>query len=405
MEPHHAQPLDHRRLRGHRRRGPHPLIVNAGMTRPARHIAALLCLAWAVCGCGRSSSSPSPAPSDEGSGAEKRQDPSPADGELGADERGQIPGVIAFVSERGQNRDVWLVRPTGEETQLTRGPEDEFPAAPSPRGDALLVVASQEHEGVHREQLRIVPLAGGEPVALNAPRGRARNPSWARDGAWIVAESDERGFSDLVRMAPGAEPVWLTSDPQGSFEPDVSPEGKHIAFVSSRDGDPEIYVMDAGDPGSARRLTAFHKEDGAPRWSPDGRWIAFVSNREGRDRVYLIRPDGTGTRALSGTADTGEEREPAWSPDGRALAFVGRQAEGKTRIWVAPVESGQPVALTDGANRDDQPVWSPDGKYLVFVSERGGDTDLYLMRADGSAKTRLTRAPGADWLPRWFVRE
>jgi TolB protein len=374
------------------------------MTRPARYITALLCLAWAAYGCGRSSP---PSASNDEPGADERPSAtsSPFSDELGADERGHIPGVIAFVSERGQNRDVWLVRPTGEETQLTRGPEDEFPAAPSPRGDAILVVASQEHQGVHREQLRIVPLAGGELVALNVPRGRARNPSWARDGAWIVAESDERGFSDLVRMAPGAEPVWLTSEPQGSFEPDVSPDGKHIAFVSSRDGDPEIYVMDVADPGNPRRLTAFHKEDGVPRWSPDGRFIAFISNREGRDRVYLIRPDGTDTRALSGTADTGDERDVAWSPDGRALAFVGRKAGENSRIWVAAVDRGQPVALTGGTSRDDQPAWSPDGKYLVFVSEREGDTDLYLMRADGSGQTRLTRAQGADWLPRWFVRE
>jgi TolB protein len=371
-----------------------------GMTRPARHITVLMCLA--VCGCGRSSSPPS---EESGASPPSPRLPVKSHDELGADERGRIPGEIAFVSERGKDRDVWLVRPTGEETRLTQGPEDEFPAAPSPRGDAMLVVASLEHQGVHREQLRVVPLAGGEVVPLNAPRGRARNPSWAPDGAWIVAESDEHGFSDLVRMAPGAEPVRLTSDPQGSFEPDVSPDGKHIAFVSSRDGDPEIYVMDVGDPGDPRRLTAFHKEDGAPRWSPDGRWIAFVSNREGRDRVYLIRPDGTDTRALSGAADTGDERDIAWSPDGRALAFVGRKAGNDSRIWVAPVDGGQPVALTDGASRDDQPAWSPDGEYLVFVSEREGDTDLYLMRADGSGQTRLTRARGADWLPRWFVRQ
>lgn len=345
-----------------------------------------------------------PAAGEPGTGepGEGRSD-GPVAGELSADERGQIPGVITFVSERGPDKDVWLVRPTGEETRLTRGSEDEFPAAPSPRGDAVLVVASAEHDGVHREQLRIVPLDGGEPVLLHPPRGRSRNPSWAPDGAWLVAESDERGFSDLVRMAPGAEPMRLTSEPQGSFEPAVSPDGKRIAFVSSRDGDPEIYVMDVSDPGGARRLTAFHKEDGAPRWSPDGRWIAFISNREGRGRVYLIRPDGTDTRALSGTADTGYERDLAWRPDSRALAFVGRHDSGKTRIWVAPVDGGAPVAITDGGNRDDQPVWSPDGRYITFVSERDGNTDLYLMRADGGAQTRLTRAPGADWLPRWFT--
>lgn len=325
-------------------------------------------------------------------------------GPIPAEERQRIPGVIAFVSERGEDRDVWLVRPAGDERRLTSAAGDEFPAAPSPRGDALLVVASREHGGVHREQLQLQPLDGGAAVPLHPPRGRARNPSWAPDGAWFVAESDAQGFSDLVRMAPRqdaeAEPVATAAE--GNFEPSVSPDGARVAFVSSREGDPEIYVMRA-DGTDVQRLTAFHKEDWAPRWSPDGQWIAFLSGREGRARVFVVRPDGRDTRPASGSAATGDEREVAWSPDGRKLAFVGRLPSGETRIWVASVDGGEPVALTDGKHRDDQPAWSPDGKYLVFVSERDGNADLYLVRADGSGQTRLTQAPGADWLPRWLA--
>jgi Tol biopolymer transport system component len=61
------------------------------------------------------------------------------------------------------------------------------------------------------------------------------------------------------------------------------------------------------------------------------------------------------------------------------------------------------VVLSDGKSVEDQPAWSPDGKYLVFVSERTGDAELFLMRADGSGQTQLTSSKGADWLPRWFV--
>lgn len=331
----------------------------------------------------------------------------PAGGALTAAERQQMAGVIAFVSERASQKDVWLVRPTGEETQLTRGPEDEFPAAPSPDGRALLIVAARQDGEIHREQLRLVPMDGSEAVSLHAPRGRARNPSWAPDGSWLVAESDAEGFSDLVRMAPqmAAEQERLAVSPEGNFEPSVSPDGQRVAFVSSRDGDPEIYIMNA-DGSEVQRLTAFHQEDWAPQWSPDGRWIAFLSNREGRARVFVVRPDGTAVRAVSGDAPTGEERDVAWSPDSKRLAFVGRtQTEQgiQTRIWTVPVEGGAPVALTDGSSRNDQPAWSPDGKYLAFVSERAGDPDIFLMRADGTGQTRLTQAPGADWLPRWVA--
>ncbi len=322
-----------------------------------------------------------------------------------AAERQRIPGLIAFVSERGADKDVWLVRPTGEETRLTQGPEDEFPAAVRPGGASLLVAASQqEHGGVHREQLRLVAL-DGTTTALHAPRGRARNPSWAPDGAWFVAESDAHGFSDLVRMTPqpdaDRDAMRMQTATEGSFEPSVSPDGTQVAFVSSRDGDPEIYLMKA-DGTDVRRLTFFHKEDWAPQWSPDGRFIAFLSNRESRTRVFVMRADGTETRAVSGAVDTGEERDVAWSPDGSALAFVGRQPSGKTRIWKAAMDGSAPVALTGGERIDDQPVWSPDGKYLVHASDRARNVDLFLVRADGSGQTRLTQAPGADWLPRWL---
>ena len=111
-------------------------------------------------------------------------------------------------------------------------------------------------------------------------------------------ESDSASFRDIYRVqADGTGLLRLTSNPQGNFEPAVSPDGQSIAFVSSRDGDAEVYVMGAHG-GAVRRLTAFHRDDWAPRWSPDGGRIAFLSNRDGVDRVYVVAADGTGLRAL-----------------------------------------------------------------------------------------------------------
>jgi TolB protein len=324
---------------------------------------------------------------------------------ISEEERRAIPGAIAFISERAAQKDIWLVKPTGEEKQLTKSPEeDDFTSAPAPDGKALLVIATRTVGERHFEQLRLQPLDGSAPVPLNLPRARARNASWSPDGRWFVAESDAQGFSDLVKIEPqaGMAEQRLTAVREGCFEPDVSPDGREIAFVSSREGDPEIYVMRADGTGE-RRLTAFYQEDREPRWSPDGKWLTFISNREGRDRYYLVRPDGTQLRAISGTATKLEERELVWSPDSQKVVFVERLPDAKSRIWLAKVEGGEPVALTDGKTLDDMPAWSPDGKYLVFVADRGGDADLWLMRADGTGQTRLTTAKGADWLPRWFV--
>ncbi|QSQ28432.1 PD40 domain-containing protein [Pyxidicoccus parkwayensis] len=326
-------------------------------------------------------------------------------GPLSKEEARAIPGVVAFLSERAGQKDVWWVTPDGKETQVTKGEEDEYPGPPSPDGKSLLVIAVREQGGLQFQQMRVVPLDGGKVLPLNVPRARARNASWAPDGGWLVAESDAKGFSDVVKLQPreGTEEVPLTQVKQGCFEPSVSPDGAEVAYVCSREGDPEIYVSRA-DGTQERRITAFYKEDRSPQWSPDGKWLLFVSDRQGQDRLYLVRPDGANLRPVSGTAGEGEEREAAWSPDGQKLAYVSRLPEGRSRIWVAPAAGGAPVALTDGKHRDDMPAWSPDGKYLAFVSERDGNTDVYLMRADGTGQTRLTTAKGADWLPRWVRR-
>jgi TolB protein len=330
-------------------------------------------------------------------------------------ERGSIPGWIAFVSERGGEADAYRIRPTGaEEQRLTSGSAADYPAAAAPDGAALLLVRTEEvtrgpGTPVHREQLLLQPLSSGRQTRLGPASARSRSPSISPDGAWVVFESDSASFRDLYRIGRDGQGLRrLTDDPEGNFEPAVSPDGEHIAFVSSRDGNAEVYRMRADGSGE-QRLTAFHRDDVSPRWSQDGRWIAFVSSREGDDRIFLMRPDGTGQRKLNREGDTPEsasmadlqEGDLAWSPDGQRIAHTTRERSGRTRIWVTDVDTGERTPLTDGASRDEMPTWSPDGRYLAFVSDRDGDPELYLMRADGTAPTRLTRAPGADWLPRW----
>ena len=342
--------------------------------------------------------------------------------EISAEERSRLSGYIAFVSERGANKDVWRVWPqNGEEHQFTSGEEDEYPAAFATDGGALLVIATREVDGAHLEQLRLHS-TGAQPhkkaLHLHAPRARSRNPSFSPDGTFFVFESNEHSFSDVALMILEDEPGTLTySDAdklaparrltfsgKGNFEPALSPYGLRVAFVSSRDGNPEIYVMDlAGKDSEARRLTNSPREDGAPRWSPDGKRILFSSAREPRRmRLYVMNADGSDQRPLSGDADTGDEREPAWNPDGKRVAFVGRKSAKDTRIFVADVSTRSPAkAITGGQRRADQPVWSPYGGHLVYVADDGDNADLYLMREDGTGATRLTTAKGADWLPRW----
>src|SRR4029078_12876924 len=101
-----------------------------------------------------------------------------------------------------------------------------------------------------------------------------------------------------------------------------SPDGRQIAFVSRREGEAGVYLVNA-DGSHQTRLTTwqeFRMYFAAPVWSPDGRQIAFISNIEGRDQIYVVETHGSNQTRLT-TLTTGVST-PAWSPDGRQIAFV-----------------------------------------------------------------------------------
>lgn len=328
---------------------------------------------------------------------------------LSLSERDKIAGSIAFVSERDGDPEVYLIRPTGEgERRLTNAPTAEYPIAAAPDGSALLVVSTTDESVGYSEQLLLQPLGGGVQQPLTPRSGRARNASWSPDGRWIIFESDQNSFSDLYRIHPdGSGLRRLTDNKQGNFEPVISPDGEQIVLSSSRDMNAEMYRI-RSDGASPERLTWSMRDEWGARWSPDGRLVAFLSDKTGKDEIYLIEPSGAGERKLNATRARGDgppvellEGEIAWSPDGRRIAYSTRDRQGRSLIWVADLKKERHTLLSGGAGNDERPVWSPDGRYLAFVSDRDGDRELYVMRADGSAPTRLTHTPGFDGLPLW----
>lgn len=281
----------------------------------------------------------------------------------------------------------------------TIGPAAHYLAAAQVNG---LFVTRSEREG---EQLFFLSSDGGA-TALSEASARSRSVSSA--GGVTLFESGVNGLSNLVRVDGGQ----LIDHPAGSFEPSVAPDGRWFAFVSSRDGDAEIYRA-AIDGGQLQRLTAFHLDDVAPKVSPDAKWIAFVSNREGQDRVFLVKPDGRGQRRLHQEAtqdtrwDAGEyepgEGDAVWTPDSMELVFSARGPRGYWHLFVAEVASGKLTQLTDGAWDDQLPALSPDGKWIAFVSSRDGNAEVYVMPRGGEA-SRVTFEPTSDWKPMWVPR-
>ena len=165
-------------------------------------------------------------------------------------------------------------------------------------------------------------------------------------------------------------------------------ENGPIAFVSDRDGDPDIYLVDPSD-GGIERVTDNQSWDTDPVWSPDGTRLAISSDRDGDDDIYVLDAMGTGSAVNLTDGDSSRDTQPDWSPSGRKVVFV-RDGD----IYVVTAAGGAPLRLVRGHD----PAWSPDGSKIAFVRSN----DIFMMSSDGTNVDVLVQEAGpfgVDWSP------
>ena len=236
--------------------------------------------------------------------------------------------------------------------------------------------------------------------------------------ARIAFVSDRDGNYEIYVMdTDGGNLRRLTNHPDIDSLPSWSPDGKRIVFTSKRDGHVdarhgfatyEIYVMDA-DGRNPHNLTNHPEEDLYPSWSPDGKQIAFTSERDGNFEIYVMDADGSNPKNL--TNNPLNDWQPSWSPDGERIVFSARR-DGHfeneivltSEIYVMDTDGDNQRRLTENRKNDREPSWSPDGKRIAFSSDRKGDLqnfEIYVMDADGGNQQRLTENRVHDREPSW----
>ncbi|MCH8978080.1 MAG: PD40 domain-containing protein, partial [Armatimonadetes bacterium] len=114
--------------------------------------------------------------------------------------------------------------------------------------------------------------------------------------------------------------------------------------------------------------------------------IAFVSERNGNEEIYVMNMDGTGQRRL--TNNPAVDSSPSFSPDGTKIAFSSTR-DGDFEIYVMNADGTGQTNLTNSAAIDGNPSFSPDGSKIAFSSDRSGNQEVYVMNVDGTGLTRL----------------
>jgi pimeloyl-ACP methyl ester carboxylesterase len=209
--------------------------------------------------------------------------------------------------------------------------------------------------------------------------------------------SNRDGNGEIYVMnADGSNQTRLTNLPGDNYQPSFSGDCSKIAFTSDRDGY-EIYVMNA-DGSNQIRLTNNLTFDGEPSFSGDGSKIAFTSVRDDvNGEIYVMNADGSNQTRL--TNNPGSEGYPSFSGDGRKIAFLSTR-DGNAEIYVMNADGSNQTRLTNNSNVDSEPSFSRDGSKIAFVSDRlDFNYEIYVMNADGSNQTRLSNNPGFDVEP------
>ncbi len=280
--------------------------------------------------------------------------------------------VIAFTSDRDGNEEIYKMNEDGSnQTNLTKNAARDHQAAVSPDGSKIAFVSTRAGEGPWNPEIYVMNADGS-----NQQR--------------ITRNDESNGYYRAVDEAP----AW-------------SPDGTKLAFMSQRNGNPEIYTMDADTGDNVENLTNNQAYDTGPSWSPDGVTIAFQTNRDGDEEIYFMDAHGHNPANLTGNKGG---REVNYAPDpypnraNRAFTRTVPNQDGvgyNDEIFEMSYLGVTQTNLTNNAAMDWLASYSGDGTKIAFTSTRSGNWDIYKMNRDGSSPVQLTTNSALDYDPDW----
>lgn len=293
------------------------------------------------------------------------------------------------------HRDLWLVPAAGGPARrLTSDGAGDFDPTWTPDGRYVIFSSLRDRTTA----LWSVPVAGGAPRRLTAGTSSECEPSLSRDPPRLAYCTLDTDVNVVILDRETGERTVIPGSTSETF-PALAPDRSFAVFASDRSGRSDLWLQPLDGlalAGPARQLTDHPGTVGLPDVSPDGRWVAYQRAVEGERDIWLVPTAGGVPQRF--TDHPGLDIHPAWSPDGSQLAWVSDRA-GVENVWAAPVADGrrmgEPRRLTRGDAADLYPVWSPGGDKLAFVELRGYAAEVMVQSVDSEGRP-VKVTDGAD---------